>query len=30
MVTTNGGGAGGALLGIQVAEAVQTIGKVIS
>lgn len=30
MTTANGGGAGGALLGIEVAEAVETIGKVIS
>lgn len=30
MITTNGGGAGGTLLGIEVAEAVETIGKVIS
>lgn len=30
MVTTNGGGAGGTLLGIKVAEAVEAIGKVIS
>ena len=30
MLTTNGGGAGGALLGIKVAEAVETVGKVIS
>lgn len=30
MITANGGGAGGTLLGIQVAEAVETIGKVIS
>lgn len=28
--TADGGGAGGTLLGIQVAEAVETIGKVIS
>lgn len=28
--TTNGGGAGGTLLGIEVAEAVQTVSKVIS
>lgn len=30
MITTNRGGAGGTLLGIKVAEAVQTVGKVIS
>lgn len=30
MITANGGGAGGTLLGIEVAEAVETIGKVIS
>lgn len=30
MLTTNGGGAGGTLLGIKVAEAVETIGEVIS
>lgn len=30
MVTTNGGGAGGTLLGIKVAETVEAIGKVIS
>lgn len=30
MPTTNGGGAGGTLLGIEVAEAVQTVSKVIS
>lgn len=30
MITTNGGGARGALLGIKVAEAVETISKVIS
>lgn len=30
MITTNGGGAGSAFLGIEVAEAVETIGKVIS
>ena len=30
MITTDGGGAGGTLLGIKVAEAVETIGKVIS
>lgn len=30
MITANGGGAGGTLLGIKVAEAVETIGKVIS
>ena len=28
--TTDGGGAGGTLLGIQVAEAVEAVGKVIS
>lgn len=30
MITANGGGAGGTFLGIEVAEAVETIGKVIS
>lgn len=30
MPTANGGGAGGTLLGIEVAEAVQTVSKVIS
>lgn len=30
MITANGGGAGGTLLGIKVAEAVETVGKVIS
>ncbi|KAA8587987.1 hypothetical protein FQN60_001181 [Etheostoma spectabile] len=30
VITTDGGGAGGTLLGIKIAEAVETIGKVIS
>lgn len=30
VITTNGGGTGSAFLGIEVAEAVETIGKVIS
>lgn len=30
MITANGGGARGTLLGIEVAEAVETIGKIIS
>lgn len=30
MITANGGGAGGTLLGIKVAEAVETVGKVVS
>lgn len=30
MITANGSGAGSAFLGIEVAEAVETIGKVIS
>ena len=30
MITANGSGAGGTFLGIKVAEAVQTIGKVVS
>lgn len=30
MITTNRGGAGGTLLGIEVAEAVQAVSKVIS
>lgn len=30
MITTNGGGTGSTFLGIEVAEAVETIGKVIS
>lgn len=30
MITANWGGAGGALLGIKVAKAVQTVGEVIS